>query len=251
MTWKKSPTTVEQEQGVWAGSDTVKFFHDHRSRPEDLYESERYFLPPLLPAIRTVLDIGCAAGGFSQIMKSFNPALEYTGIDINPEFVEAATVRYPESRFLCGNGIDFETPPDSYDLVTIWGLLHLNSRWREMIVSAYAQARRFFLADLRMTWEPSATGQFFPSFDGKTDDTRRLPYVVCNVSEAVAFLRALQPTPRAIRVRGYFHAASPMARLPMAQVLMAAVSVEKGDGIEDTDVQVDLPAASTSGDTLA
>jgi SAM-dependent methyltransferase len=246
----QKPPTVEQEQRAWFTSDTVKFFQDHRCRPEDLYESEGYFLPDVLPVIHTVLDIGCAAGGFSQIMKAFNPTLEYTGIDINPEFLEAARCRYPDNRFICGNGIDFQTPPNSYDLVTIWGLLHLNSRWEDMIISAYTQARRFLLGDLRMTWDASVLGQFFPSFDGKTDDARRLPYVVINVDDAIGFLRALRPRPRTIRVRGYFHAPSSMARLPMAQVLMASVALEKADGAMDTAVSIDLPRSPAEGSSL-
>ena len=238
----KIANPVREEQKAWAASDSLEFFQTHRQRPEDLYPSEKFFLPGVLPQVQSVLDIGCAAGGFSRIMKSFNPAIGYTGVDINPEFVEIARRSFPDSTFILGDGINFETPDESYDLVHSSGILHLNSRYEEIVRACYAQARRYLACDFRLTPGPRVEGTFTLEFQ-PADGTRPvLPYIVLNVDELVAVLSGLRPAPRAVRLRGYYHPPSPMAELPIDHVLMTAVLVEKGPVGEDgTSITIDLP----------
>jgi SAM-dependent methyltransferase len=70
-----------------------------------------------------VLDIGCGPG--DQLARL--PEIDYTGFDLNPEYIEAATRRHGlRGRFFCGDvgsvGIDSEK--GSYDLVMAYGVLH-------------------------------------------------------------------------------------------------------------------------------
>ena len=187
---------VRLEQRVWTEPDSIEFFSEHRHRVEELYPSERRFLPDLLPRVRSVLDIGCAAGGFSNIMKSFNPLLEYTGIDVNPVFVGLASKKYPDSRFEEGDGIHFQTPPDSYELVHSSGILHLNSRYKEIVSAGYEQASRFLLCDFRLTRGPRVEGTFRLEFERGGTARSVLPHIVPTVDELLAMLGALSPAPR-------------------------------------------------------
>src|SRR5204862_434647 len=57
----------------------VDFYASHRSRPEDLYPSERRFLPWLAGQSDRVLDAGCGAGGFAGIWRHFNPVIGVDG----------------------------------------------------------------------------------------------------------------------------------------------------------------------------
>ena len=232
---------VRLEQSVWAAPDSIQFFSGHRDRVEDLYPSERRFLPDLLPRVRSVLDIGCAAGGFSNIMKSFNPSLEDTGIDINPVFVRLAAERYPDSRFEVGDGIHFQTPAGSYELVHSSGILHLNSRYAEIVSSGYEQASRYLLCDFRLTRGDRVEGTFKVEFEPDEEPRSVLPYIVPNVDELLAMLAALSPAPSRVRLHAYYHPPSPMASIPLAQVLMTVVLVDKGDGHARTEMDLDLP----------
>jgi SAM-dependent methyltransferase len=248
----KMANPVREEQKAWAASDSLEFFQTHRQRPEDLYPSEKFFLPDVLPQVQSVLDIGCAAGGFSRIMKSFNPAIAYTGVDINPEFVAIAQRAFPDSTFIPGDGIHFETPDNSYDLVHSSGILHLNSRYEEIVRSCYAQARRYLACDFRLTPGPRVEGTFTLEFQPAGGQRPVLPYIVLNVDELVALLTELRPAPRAIRLRGYYHPPSSMADLPIDRVLMAAVLVEKGPlGGGGTEITIDLPPAAPGAETTA
>ena len=57
----------EQLEG-WSANDTVDFFVNHRNTYEDLYKSEKYFLTKeLILSMDSILDVGCAAGGFCNI----------------------------------------------------------------------------------------------------------------------------------------------------------------------------------------
>ena len=235
------PPEVVVEQAAWASDDSLAYYTTHRQTPEELYPSEQFFLPEAARKARTCLDVGCAAGGFSRIMKTFNPALAYTGIDITPAFVAHARRTFPDSHFEVGDGIHFATPPDSYDLVFSSGMLHLNSRYREIVRSAYAQARHLLVCDFRLTFGPAVTGRCRVPFDEPPTGAPTLPYLVLNVDELIAMLRALDPPPRSIALRGYAHAPTAMADLPLASVLMAFARIEKGRPGEATTVTIDLP----------
>lgn len=234
------PVEVVQEQRVWASPDSLKFFAAHRDRVDDLYRSERHFLPEVLARVRTVLDVGCAAGGFSQVMRALNPAVEYTGLDVVPEFVALAASRYPESRFVVGDGIQYSTPPNSYDLAHSTGILHLNSRHEEIVTALYEQARHYVLCDFRATTGPRVEGTFRLDFEGAGDRRPLLPYIVLNLDELLAALGRLRPAPRAVRLYGYHHAPSSMATITLETVIMACVLIEKGDGGSPTQFDVEI-----------
>lgn len=237
---------IIREQAAWSAKDSLDFYERHRHRPDEMYPSERFFLPDAARAASSVLDIGCAAGGFSRIMKSFNPAIHYTGIDITPAFIEAAKRLYPDSEFELGDGIHFSTPPGSYDLVYISGILHVNSEYRRIVQAAYEQAKRQLICDFRLTWGSSVTGRFHVNFDqqaGEENQKTPLPYHVLSVDTLLSDLRSLNPPPAAIRLRGYYHKPADTAELPMKQLIVAFASLEKaptGTG-GTTVVTTDLP----------
>ena len=238
---------VAIEQQVWTRVDSLEFFSEHRNRVEDLYPSERRFLPQVLPVVRSVLDIGCAGGGFSRIMKAFNPAVEYTGVDVNSTFVERATAAYPDSRFLAGDGIHFDTPPNSYDLVHSMGILHLNSRYEEIVRAGYEQARRFLLCDFRLTPGSCVEGTFRLAFKKDDSQERLLPYIVPNTRALLDMLLSLRPGPARVSGFGYYHPPSSMAEIPLSEVLMAVFLIEKdGGGSGPTVIDLDWPDAEAA-----
>lgn len=218
---------ILREQTGWGASDSLEYYRSHRTKPEDLYKSERFFLPELLPRIDSVLDVGCAAGGFSRIMKSFNDELAYTGVDITPELIDAARHDHPGSRFEISDGVNIPFAPESFDLVHCSGVLHINSQYKEMVRSMWAQTRRFLLCDFRLTREASQTGTIEIRFK-ESVAASSVPYFVLNVDDLIEFLKTLSPSPILIRAKGYSHAVSETASVPLERVIMAFFMLEKG-----------------------
>lgn len=52
---------------------------------------------------KRVLDVGCALGDLYKYFLKKKIEVDYTGIDLMPEFIEIAQKRYPEASFISGN----------------------------------------------------------------------------------------------------------------------------------------------------
>lgn len=251
--WLKLSYTVVQEQDIWAKPDSLAFYKAHRNKPEDLYPSERFFLPDVLKEVSSCLDIGCAAGGFSHIMKHFNPNLNYMGIDIIPQFVKLAKKVYPDSEFCVGDGINLPFAFNSFELVFSTGVMHLNSHYEEIVRSAYAVCSKYLLCDFHLTKGPTIIGEFDVNFNGKSACRHPLPYIVVNEREFVEFLKRLEPKPIFIRAKGYYHRPSPMARITLKEVIMAFFLIKKSDeNNKHTSIEVDinLSALPSEGENI-
>jgi len=229
---------VVDEQRAWLSPESLDYYRRNRQSPEDLYPSERFFLPDVLRQVDSMLDVGCAAGGFSEIVRVLNPGVRYVGVDISPAFVETARAEHPHSQFLLGDGLNFSTPDGSFDLVHSSGVLHLNLRYREMIAAMWRQTRRFLLFDLRLTRGTPEVGRMESPFDEATPVS--LPYVVLTIPEVEQMFRALDPRPARVAVRGYRHRASAHAKLAEQDLLMAFVLAEKTPGAPATTFDIEL-----------
>jgi 2-polyprenyl-3-methyl-5-hydroxy-6-metoxy-1,4-benzoquinol methylase len=70
-----------------------------------------------------ILDLGCGPGA----ILNFLPAVNYTGFDIDEEYIRSAKERFgTKGRFLCGNpGLaEIESERETFDVVMSIGVLH-------------------------------------------------------------------------------------------------------------------------------
>lgn len=241
---KKIDPAVYQEQKVWGLESNEDYFRLFRSRPEDLYRSEKFFLPGVVKEVRNCLDIGCCCGGFNSIMGFYNPELQYTGVDIIPRFVDIAREHYPESKFVVGDGTDLGFSDNAFELVHSSGILHLNSRYKDIVREMYRIASKYVLCDFRLTQGPDVTGEMDVNLVEQERSAGVLPYVVLNIERQLEFLKGLDPAPATIAVKGYAHAPSKLARINVDKIYMAFFLITKGEGskVVHTDVQMDLNA---------
>ena len=72
----------------------------------------------------SVLDLGCGVGDMYRFFKDENIAVRYTGWDIAPEMVQAATRKYPEGSFDVKNILIERTLP-FYDYVLASGTMNI------------------------------------------------------------------------------------------------------------------------------
>ena len=218
---------------AWSQPSALDFYYKHRHEVSDLYPSEQVFLPRVLfPGIK-VLDVGCASGGFFNIMRTLEPAIDYTGIDIVKAAVDLARQRYPEARFEVTSGMAIPYDDGTFDLVHCTSVLNNEPRYTELWKEMYRVANRFVLADMRLLKdiggeESARESRYIIQFEGQGQEAV-VPYVVSDADEVISFLLNLKPRPQALRGTGYFHEVSELADTSYSQVCMSILLVEKGN----------------------
>ena len=222
---------VSQEHKVWASGDSLKFFGEKRNKADHLYPSEKVFLPGLLAEVATVLDVGCARGGFFDIMRSYNPALDYVGVDIVPDMLALAVREHRDARFVAAAGHALPFADAGFDLVHCSGVVHLNDHYEDMIAEMWRVSRRYALFDMRLTDGPSEVGRFRVDFDGHGEGGL-LPYHVVNLGWIRRFIEALPNPPGRVTLAGYRHPVSHTADLPgyepgVDEVIMAFLLLDR------------------------
>ena len=238
---------VVREQRAWSSPESIEYYRHHRQVIDELYPSERFFLPDIACRVESMLDVGCAAGGFSEIVRNLNPRIRYFGVDIVPAFIETARTEHPHADFALGDGLTFSTSPETFDLVHASGVLHLNLRYREMLNAMWRQTRRFLLCDFRLTTGAPEIGCLRSPFGER--EPVSLPYVVISVAEMKEIFAGLDPAPVRVHAKGYPHRASPSAELRSSDIVTAFVLAEKAHPSGAPVFEIDLNAGSTPFDT--
>ncbi len=221
------------ENAYGASKSSIKYWQISRRKLDDLYKSERYFFEDAVRNCKTALDIGCAAGGFSMICKSLNPAIQYVGIDSSNELITAARDSYPEKSdmFKCFDGYNIPYANDSFELVFSFGVLHHLLHWEDMLQQMYLKATKYVLFDVRLTQgdtikDPEKSFQkvaFNEKWDGKT----KVPYIVVNENYMTKLLSRISSDADRIQCYGYHCEPTKDATLTCSDLKMMAFLIEK------------------------
>ena len=176
--------------------DLVKFYAHHRNRPEDLYPSERRFLPWLAAQAVSVLDIGCAAGGFRNIWRRYRSEIRYLGVDRSASLIEAASRLEPDGDFFrgdCAEGLPF--PDRVATVVQALGWLHWEPRYPQVLRELWRLTDRYLFLDIRLAGTPdrTAVGRQHVALSGPWDGQTTTPYLVVEWSSFSSLLDALEP----------------------------------------------------------
>ena len=218
-------------------------YYQIRQEVSDLHPSERVFLPRVLFPGAKVLDVGCASGGFFNIMRSLEPLIEYTGVDIAQPAIELAKEKYPDARFEVTEGIELPFEDNTFDIVHCTKVLVIEPRYQEILKEMYRVSNRFVIADLRLLKGIGNERDFRKSFYKVQFNEDRVeftvPYVVNDADEVANFVLQLEPKPKALRGTGYFHQVADEAVTPNDEVCMTIFLVQKG-GPEDGATVIDL-----------
>ncbi len=92
----------------------------------------------------SVLDVGCGFGDLLEFLNKKGCSVEYTGIDILPDFIDEAKKSWPEAEFISGDFLEMEFDK-KFDYVLCSGTLNVlladSPAWtREMIAKMAACA---------------------------------------------------------------------------------------------------------------
>lgn len=82
-------------------------YHCSVGQFEAIAETHRRILSELIKPTDMILDAGCGYGRLLSLMPSDwvenNPISNYVGVDLSPEFIEEARMRYPLRQFINGD----------------------------------------------------------------------------------------------------------------------------------------------------
>jgi ubiquinone/menaquinone biosynthesis C-methylase UbiE len=213
----------------WSNHSAIDFYSKNRHEISDLYPSEKVFLPRVLFPGAKVLDVGCASGGFFNIMRSFEPHIEYTGIDLSDTAVAMATERYPEAKFMVTTGFRLPFQDNDFDIVHCTSVFNNEPNYQEMLEEMYRVSNRFVLVDIRLLKDlgKQLESVYNIQFNGKEVEAT-VPYVVNDADEVANFIVQLKPSPKALYGSGYFHQVAKEAETDHDNVCMAVLLLQKG-----------------------
>lgn len=207
---------------AWGLPGVLKYFETERTTTDHVYPSEWFFLKDKLREGLSVLDIGCAQGGFASVLGEHLNDFSYTGLDINSEMIENARGKHPDATFHIMNEGDFSVLGDRrFDLVLVLGILHLHETWRQTIEAAWRHTGGGLIFDLREISGPSIEDKqrsfFRMNFGGGGDDHNEatLPYNLINSAEALETVERIGAEAEVIKNYGYIHGVSGSAQCPV------------------------------------
>ena len=176
--------------------DLVEFYMQQRNRPEDLYPSERRFLPWLAARTTNVLDVGCAAAGFKHIWRYYQSNIAYTGADVSASLIAAARALHPDSEFYQANcAASLPLPDNAATIVQALGWLHWEPQYREALRELWRLTGRYLFFDVRLARDPNAnlSAEQQLALTGSWDGKTTTPYLVVAWLSFAEFLMGLHP----------------------------------------------------------
>jgi SAM-dependent methyltransferase len=219
--------------------ELVRFYSSHRNHPDDLYPSERHFLPGLARESASVLDVGCGAGGFATIWRSFNPQLAYTGVDASGALIDAARSLHRDATFAQADGAGpLPFADGAFEGVAALGWLHLEPRYPDALAELWRVARRWLFFDVRLlAGDEDIVGAQRLALGGEWDGRTTIPYICTSWPRLARRLQALGPA--RLCAHGYRgRSAATVSGVP-AEVCMTTFVLERGPG--PLELELDLP----------
>ena len=251
----KSGSDAGQDNLRYSSEEILHYFSQRRRCWHDFYPSERWIFERLVgpdKQMGRVLDVGCAAGGLGRALSERFAIMEYVGVDINRQVIEAAqqdqTHPVASRRFIQGDILEVEGLVDKgFDAVFSLSCADWNVRTHDIMQTCwqYVKEGGHFILTLRLTPKASLTDfarSFQYIFAGDTlpdnpEDLEKAAYVVLNVWEAFRFLADLKPGAVKITAYGYWGKPSATAVTPFDRLAFTSLAVRKG---EKTDHGKDL-----------
>jgi len=217
---------------IWSEAGVPEFYEQHRLTTSDVYPAEWFFLEKILAEGMSILDIGCAVGGFASIFAEHLKDFTYTGLDISPEMIRRAKERNRQHEFhVIEEGDLSPVKGRRFDLVLSLGILHLSPGWRELIADAWQRVGKFLLLDLRETNGPTiedaARSYFKMDIYTNREGESRLPYNLINSAEAWKTVTDRCSGFTKLRHYGYVGPVSRSAVTPVGEVMMNTYCIEK------------------------
>ena len=155
--------------------EQVRFFL--RTGVEDGDHASRLKVVRLLEGIGSLLDVGCGTGVMFELIRDVRPDVEYMGIDVTAQFIDAARERYPSDarRFLHASLLELRSLEQDFDVVVARHVLEHLPDYVPATQQMYERARRklilaFYLPPRPLTSQRKDDERFEENFYTHTYD---------------------------------------------------------------------------------
>lgn len=157
----------------WGKKNVVDFYANNRNKISDLYLSEKKPLSYIKKKkIKSILDYGCAVGGFYEIFKKyFNNNINYHGLDIEKNVIVEARKKFKKYKKVKFSNIKkgkLKEKNNKYSLCFCTGVLNHNNDYKSIISELVRVSSRYAFID-------SPRVHLGQSFVGKLNLTSRFP----------------------------------------------------------------------------
>ena len=211
---------------AWSSDAPVEYFSTHRDTVDELYESERTYLSGLKD-MDSVLDVGCAAGGFYGFLDDY---ANYTGIDISERMINVARGRFPHGNFKVYNGYNIPFDDNEFEGVVSFGTLHMVENWQGLMLEMLRVCSKGMVFDIRLTGGNTIETYQNLEYDGVWDGVSKAPYIIVNIADALAFIYSLKP--KAVHMYSYMHGVGGGVITYKEKAIMASFYIKKENANE-------------------
>ncbi|KAA1053955.1 class I SAM-dependent methyltransferase [Azospirillum argentinense] len=130
---------------------TQEMVRRFRDKPRSgFFRSETALLDTIsVESLRSVLDVGCAAGRFLGLLRDYGFTGSYTGIDVVAENLSNAWQSHPDATFLEGDVLQMPLP-EKFDLVNATGILQNEPRYTALLDRMLATSSRYVMFDVKV-----------------------------------------------------------------------------------------------------
>lgn len=205
----------------------------------DFFRSETHFLEKIAAGIESVLDVGCAAGRFIELLRHYGVEPGFTGVDVSAASLARARTAFPQVRFIEGDALDLALDA-TFDLVNATGVCQHEPRFETLIRRMVDWSARYVLFDVKLAAVDEHVIDIGRAYCGAPGS--RLPYIVLAPRLFCDYLQSLSGIAR-ISVYGYETPLNARTVIPkgVSPIVSAGVLLEKGHGAAG--LHLELPSA--------
>ncbi len=157
----------------WGKKNVVSFYSNNRNKIQHLYDSEKKPLSFInKKSVKTILDYGCAVGGFYLIFKKYlKRKISYLGLDTEQNVINSAKKKFKKNnnvKFLKIKKGKLNIKSKKYDLTFSTGVLNHNKDYKKIITELLRVSSKYTFID-------SPRVHFGKDFIGKLNLSNRFP----------------------------------------------------------------------------
>jgi len=180
------------------------FFNQFRTKIEEFYESERYFLNnDILKPNMTILDIGCASGGLGNaITESIESRVNYLGIDVDEKAIKLGEEKFPKLN-LINQSYPEGIKDKKFDMIIVFNLFEQITNWKEFLQSLVDHSNKFINIGLTLRMSGSTVIDKDISYGYYFDSGIRVNKIIHNIYELINFCCLEEMRVKKISFYGY------------------------------------------------
>ncbi|NQT90954.1 MAG: class I SAM-dependent methyltransferase [Candidatus Omnitrophica bacterium] len=200
-----------------------------RRKWSDLDKSIKHFLKKSVFNGKSVLEIGCAAGGLYEILRRRFGSMKFTGTDISPDEIKVARKRYPDAEFSACDFYSNKFKSNSFDTVASFLVVHHQRDYKKFISELIRISKSDIIFDVRLKSDGQTVVDLDASYLYYHGTGKRNYYCVYNMYEFLNFLHLDKFDIKSISIYGYYPPKKTSAFVPMpkSKMITAAVHLKK------------------------